>query len=178
VLHISQVLTTPTLAQYERKYVAAFSPLVKMLVYVKLTASRMLVLYFGNTTAGPKRDMSVLLLAATMRMMTAITLPLAAALASSTSTISTSTSTSNMSPASRECLERAITEFERRFPGNTPNARLPLNPAPVVAISERLLVVILLDVCTSKGLHLTEQQRPGAQAALKERYIVCHVAKM
>ena len=83
----------------------------------------------------------------------------------------------DMSPVSRECLERAIIEFERRFLGSTSNVRLPLNPAPVVSINQRQLVATLLDVRTSKGLHLTEQQRSDAQAALKERYIECYVAK-
>jgi hypothetical protein len=73
-----------------------------------------------------------------------------------------------MSELWRECLSRAIIEFEKRFLGNDSNVRLPLDsPLRVIELNERQLVATLLDLRTAKCKHLSQNQQKDAQAALK-----------
>jgi hypothetical protein len=76
----------------------------------------------------------------------------------------------DLTPAGKECLERAVIEFQRRFMGNTGDTR---EVDGELEINDRQLAAILLDVrtCGAAGSFLGPAQVKAAYKALKTIYV-------
>lgn len=152
MLFITQLLTHT--AQYEKLYLAALMPAIKLAVYKKLTADTIMVVDMANPTSSPnlpRKEMSVdeLTDAGGMSRWRAIVE-----------------------------FERRFLGSNLEVPVSEVSV-LPGAPQPKldITMNDRQLVATLLDVRTKHAAHLTREQKRQAQNALRELYVKFAVQK-
>ena len=143
VLDITQVLTK--LAQYESLYMAAYSPVVKQMVYDRLCASTIAIIDQDSVTEDPKLPRNVIAV-----------------------TDMTDIGRTCRERAIIEFERRFLqSKLDVRLPLDS--------PLRFIHINDRQLAATLIDLRTAKCAHLTPSQRTAAQSALSTRYVAFYV---